>query len=213
MNLKAMICAAAFAVPLQQMNDWQLLQYSGIAPNQVSFTQEGMTVKVMGSASPLIYPLDQPRLVRRIEVTGRLNQLLTLNARQQGLKGNDDFTLKVGLVIAGDKTLNGMQKLFSADWIKRLFALAPEGSGVDSIYFLNAVQDSSSLGQQRQHPLSELIFENNVWLLDQPGDFALTYSLDRPRQVIAIWISIDGDDSRSNYSTLIKSLQLDGQPG
>jgi hypothetical protein len=73
------------------------------------------------------------------------------------------------------------------------------------------VQDRSNLGRQRQHPLSELIFENNVWLLDKPGDFSLTYSLDRPRQVIAIWISIDGDDSRSNYTTLIKSLQLDGQ--
>jgi hypothetical protein len=211
MNLKAMICAAAFAVPLQQMNDWQLLQYSGIAPNQVSFTQEGMSIKVMGSASPIIYPLDAPRLVHRIEMTGSLNQLLTLNAEQQGVKGNDDFTLKVGLVIAGDKTLNGMQKWFSADWIRRLYELAPRGGGVDSIYFLNAVQDSSSLGRQRQHPLSELIFENNVWLLDKPGDFALTYSLDRPRQVIAIWISIDGDDSRSTFTTLIRSLQLDGQ--
>jgi hypothetical protein len=211
MNLKTMICAAAFAVPLQQVNDWQLLQYSGIAPNQVSFTPEGMAVKVMGSASPIIYPFDAPRLVHRIEVTGSLNQLLMLNAEQQGVKGNDDFTLRVGLVIAGDKTLTGLQKLFSADWIRRLFELAPRGGGVDSIYFLNAVQDSSSLGRQRQHPLSELIFENNVWLLDKPGDFALSYHLDRPREVIAIWISIDGDDSRSNYTTLIRSLQLDGR--
>ena len=105
MNIKTMICAAAFAVPLQQMNDWQLLQYSGIAPNQVSFAQEGMTVKVMGSASPIIYPLDEARLVRRIEVTGTLYKLLTLDAEKQGLKDNDDFSLKIGLVVAGDKTL------------------------------------------------------------------------------------------------------------
>jgi hypothetical protein len=209
MNIKAMIFAAAFAVPMQQMSDWQLLQYSGIAPNQVSFTNEGMTVKVMGSASPIIYPLDEARLVRRIEVTGTLTGLLTLDAAKQGLKNNDDFSLKIGLVIAGDKTLNGVQTLFSADWIKRLFALAPEGGGVDSIYFLNAVQTSTRLGQQRQHPLSDLIFENNVWLLDKPGDFAMAHTLDKPRKVIAIWLSIDGDDSRSNYSTLIKSLHLE----
>jgi hypothetical protein len=209
MNIKAMIFAAAFAVPLQQMNDWQLLQYNGIAPNQVSFTQAGMTVEVMGSASPIIYPLDEARLVRRIEVTGTLNELLTLDGAKQGLQNNDDFSLKIGLVVAGDKTLNSVQKLFTADWIKRLYELAPEGSGIDSIYFLNAVQASARLGQQRQHPLSDLIFENNVWLLDKPGDFAMAHILDRPRKVIAIWLSIDGDDSRSNYSTLIKSLHLE----
>ena len=181
MNIKTMIFAAAFAVPLQQMNDWQLLQYSSIAPNQVSFAQEGMTVKVMGSASPIIYPLDEARLVRRIEVSGTLNELLTLDAEKQGLKGHDDFSLKIGLVVAGDKTLNGMQKLFTADWVRRLFELAPEGGGIDSIYFLNAVQASTRLGQQRQHPLSDLIFENNVWLLDKPGDFAMAHTLDKPR--------------------------------
>ena len=208
-NIKAMIFAAVFAVPLQQMSDWQLVQYSGIAPNQVSFTHEGMTVEVKGSVSAIIYPLDEARLVRRIEVTGTLNKLLTLDATKQGLQDNDDFSLKIGLVVAGDKTLSSMQKLFSADWIKRLYELAPEGSGVDSIYFLNAVQASALLGQQRQHPMSDLIFENNVWLLDKPGDFALAHTLDRPRNVIAIWLSIDGDDSRSNYSTLIKSLHLE----
>ena len=102
-----------------------------------------------------------------------------------------------------------MQKMFSADWIKRLHELAPEGSGIDGIYFLNAVQASTRLGQQRQHPLSDLMFENNVWLLDRPDDFAIAHTLDRPRKVIAIWLSIDGDDSRSNYSTLIKSLHLE----
>ena len=209
MNIKTMIFAAAFAVPLQQMNDWQLLRYSAIAPNQISFAHEGMTVKVMGSASPIIYPLNEARLVRRIEVTGTLYELLTLDAEKQGLKDNDDFSLKIGLVVAGDKTLNGMQKLFTADWVRRLFALAPEGGGIDSIYFLNAVQASSRLGQQRQHPLSDLFYENNVWLLDKPGDFAMTHTLNKPRKVIAIWLSIDGDDSRSNYSTLIKSLHLE----
>jgi hypothetical protein len=209
MNIKTMILAAAFAVPLQQMTDWQLLQYNGIVPNQVSFTQAGMTVEVMGSASPIIYPLDEARLVRRIAVTGTLTELLKLDTANQGLQNNDDFSLKIGLVIAGDKTLNSMQKLFSADWVKRLYELAPEGRGIDGIYFLNAVQASTRLGQQRRHPLSDLIFENNVWLLDKPGDFAMTYTLDRPRKVIAIWLSIDGDDSGSNYSTLIKSLHLE----
>jgi hypothetical protein len=169
-----------------------------------------MTVNVAGSASPIIYPLDQPRLVRRVEVTGSLSELLALDANKQGLEGSDDFSLKIGLVVAGDKTLNGFQKLFSANWIATLFELAPQGSGVENIYFLNAVQGNTMLGQQRQHPLSDLIYENNVWLLDKPGNFSMSYTLDKPRKVIAIWLSIDGDDSRSNYSTMISSLRLEG---
>ena len=210
MNFKTMICAAAFAVPLQQVDNWQLLQYSKIEPNRVVFSQQGMTVNVTGSASPVIYPLDQPRLVRRVEVTGSLSELLALDANKQGLEGSDDFSLRIGLVVAGDKTLNGVQKLFSANWIKTLFELAPQGSGVENIYFLNAVQGSAILGQQRQHPLSDLIYENNVWLLDKPGDFAMSHTLEKPRKVIAIWLSIDGDDSRSSYSTVIRSLRLEG---
>jgi hypothetical protein len=210
MNIKTMICAAAFVVPLQQVDSWQLLQYSKIEPNRVIFSQQGMTVNVKGSASPIIYPLDQPRLVSRVEVSGSLSELLALDANKQGLEGSDDFSLKVGLVVAGDKTLNGLQKLFSAKWITTLFELAPQGSGIENIYFLNAVQGSTMLGQQRQHPLSDLIYENNVWLLDKPGNFAMSYTLDKPLKVIAIWLSIDGDDSRSNFSTVISSLRLEG---
>jgi hypothetical protein len=208
MKIKSMICAAAFALPVQHMDGWQLLQYSRIEPNQVSFSQQGMTVQVVASASPIIYPLDNPLLVRRIEVSGELSNLLTFDTDKQGFKNHDDFTLKIGLVVDGDKTLNVLQKLFSASWVKTLFELAPEGSGIDNIYFLNAVQTRTRLGQQRQHPVSDLIYENNVWLLDKAGDFSLTHTLDDPRKVIAVWISIDGDDSHSRYSTIIKSLSL-----
>jgi hypothetical protein len=210
MNLKAALLAGVIVLPVHQMDDWQLLQFSNIEPNRVSFGPEGMAVSVEASASPIIYPLDQPRRVSRVRVTGELGGLLDVEAARQGLGDNDDFTLKIGLVVAGDKTLNGFQKLFSAEWIRTLFDLAPQGTGVDNIYFLNAVQDSRNLGLQRQHPLSELIYENNVWLLDQPGAFDLDHRLDKPREVIAVWLSIDGDNSRSDYSTLISSLRLEG---
>ena len=210
MNIQSIFLAAAIALPVQQLDDWQLLQYGSIPSNQVTFSREGMAVKVERSAGPIVYPLDQPKLVNRVEVEGVLSELLSVDAGRQGDGANDDFTLRVGLVVAGDKTLNGFQRLFSADWIKTLFALAPEGTGVENIYFLNAVQTSQRLGQQRQHPLSDLIYENNVWLLDQPGDFEFTHTLDRPREVIAVWLSIDGDDSQSSFSTLIRRLHLEG---
>lgn len=210
MKLNALVLAGAVALPLQQTENWQLLEYNRLNANDVTFTREGMMVKVDQSASPIIYPLDKPKSVSRVTVAGNLSNLLNLPSNTQGQKGHDDFSLKVGLVVAGDKTLNPLQKLVSAKWIKRLFDLAPPGTGVDRIYFLNAVQEKNLLGQQRQHPLSDLIYENNVWLLDQSGDFSLSYELESPQEVIAVWLSIDGDDTRSRYTTTINSLVLDG---
>ncbi len=208
-KLKALLMAGAFALPVQQMSDWQVLEYSGLKANQVEFVREGMSVMVEDSASPIIYPLPETKRVKRVEVEGFLSDLLRLRASSQGGEGDDDFGLKIGLVVEGDRTLNPLQRLVSAKWIKTLFDLAPDGTGVDRIHFLNAVQYHDLLGQKRQHPLSDLIFEHNVWVLDRPGDFKLEHDLEQPLDVIAVWVSIDGDDSGSRYTTLIKRLVLD----
>lgn len=210
MKLNTLMLAGAIALPLQHTDNWQLLEYSRLDANQVTFTRDGMEVMVDQSASPIIYPLVDAKTVNRVSVTGKLSNLLDVPSASQGQDGNDDFSLKIGLVVAGEKTLSPVQKLFSAKWIKTLFDLAPEGKGVDRIYFLNAVQHENLLGQQRQHPLSELIYENNVWLLDTSGDFSLDYRLESPQEVIAVWLSIDGDDTQSRYTTTINSLILDG---
>lgn len=209
-KLKALLMAGVFALPVQQMSDWQVLEYNGLRANQVDFAPAGMAVRVDQSASPIIYPLPEPKRVSRVAVEGTLSDLLQVEAEAQGQDGGDDFSLKIGLVVRGGKSLNPLQRLVSAKWVKILYDLAPKGTGIDRIQFLNAVQYSNLLGRQRQHPLSELIHENNVWLLDQPGDFNLEYRLERPLEVIAVWISIDGDDSRSQYTTLIRRLELEG---
>ena len=208
-KLKSLLFAGVIVLPLHQHGDWQLLAYSTIPANQVSFTEQGMVVRVEQSASPVIYALDTPRWVRTVKVSGRLSNLLAVSEATQGLEGADDFSLKVGLVVAGNKTLNLFQRMFSPEWIKTLYQLAPAGTGVDRIHFLNAVQYEGLLGRRRQHPLSDIIYEHNVWLLKQPGDFEVSHTLEAAERVIAIWLSIDGDDSRSVYTTAINSLILE----
>jgi len=209
-NLKSLLMAGAIALPLHQQDNWQLLEYSNLPANRVEFGERGMLVSVDQSASPIIYPLDGRSQVSRISVSGELANLLRVRPGSQGLEGEDDFSLKVGLVLAGDRRLNFVQRMLSADWIKTLYSLAPDGVGIDRIVFLNAVQHQSQLGQRRQHPLSELVYEHNVWLIDRPGPFELQYEFENPQSVLAVWLSIDGDDSRSSYSTLISSLRLEG---
>lgn len=207
-RLKSMLLAGAIALPLQMPADWQLLEYSDLPANAVEFGAAGMAVRVEASASPIVYPLPRPTRIERIEVSGHLDRLLALEPGVQGSRAGDDFALKLGLVVAGDKTLNPVQRLFSADWIRQLYALAPDGAGIDRIEFFNAVQDPALLGLWRRHPLSELIVENNVWLIDAPGEFRLSQRLDEPLEIVAIWLSIDGDDSGSRYTTLIRDLRL-----
>ena len=208
MNFIPLLLAGVIALPLQQQDRWQVLEYSGLPANGVVFDARGMSVSVSRSASPIIYPLPGSRPVHAVEVSGELSDLLKLEEKVQGQTGADDFSLKMGLVLGGDKTLNFFQRLASPDWIRTLYALAPKGSGIDHILFLNAVQDEQLLGDQRQHPLSPLILERNVWLLDRSGPFELSYELETPRDVVAVWISIDGDDSGSEFSVLIRNLLL-----
>lgn len=207
-RFKSMLVAGVIALPLQNPAGWQLLEYRELPANVVEFGAAGMAVRVAASASPIIYPLQRPTTIERIEISGYLDRLLALAPGAQGSREADDYALKLGLVVAGDKTLNPVQRLFSAGWIKTLYSLAPEGTGIDRIEFLNAVQYPVLLGARRQHPLSELIFENNVWLIDSPGNFDLSHRLDEPLEVIAIWLSIDGDDSDSRYTNLIRDLRL-----
>ncbi len=207
-RLRSLLVAGVIALPLQYPADWQLLEYRDLPANAVEFDHAGMAVRVEASASPIIYPLPRPTKIERIEISGHLDRLLALAPDAQGSREADDYALKLGLVVAGDTTLNPVQRLFSAGWIKTLFALAPEGAGIDRIEFLNAVQYPALLGARRQHPLSELIYENNVWLIDSPGNFELSHRFDEPLEVIAIWLSIDGDDSESSYTTLIRDLRL-----
>lgn len=208
MNFIPLLLAGAFALPLQQQDRWQVLEYSSLPANRVEFGASGMTVGVSRSASPIIYPLPDSRPVRAVEVRGELSELLNLGGKVQGPAGADDYCLKIGLVLAGDKTLNFFERLASPRWIRTLYALAPEGSGIDHILFLNAVQGEHLLGNQRQHPLSSLIHERNVWLVDRSGPFELRYELETPREVVAVWISIDGDDSASDFTVLIRNLVL-----
>ena len=209
-RLNSLLLASAIALPLQDIDNWQLLEYSSLPSNQVEFRDRGMLVSVDRSAGPIVYPLDGVSRVTRVSVTGELSGLLDIDPARQGQAGEDDFSLRVGLVLAGDRRLGAFQRMLSADWVKTLYRLAPPDAGIDRILFLNAVQDESRLGLERQHPLSDLVYERNVWLLDRSGPFELHYELESPQQVVAVWISIDGDDSLSNYSTLISQLSLSG---
>jgi len=210
-KITPVLMSAAIAIPLNTSTKWQVLNYSKLPSHKVEFKASGMDVNVKSSAGPLVYPLKSATQIKTVKVSGTVHKKINFKGTQ-GTKGNDDFALRIGLVVKGTQKLSFAKKLVAPDWVKSLFALAPKGTGVDHIYFLNAVQTPSEHNKTRNHPLSKLIKENNKWLLkfDDKGvaSFEFNAKLDKPMDTLAVWISIDGDDTKSDFKTTLTNLTL-----
>lgn len=204
--------SSPLSIPLDRAEGWQILEYSSIASHEIDFAPDGMTIKVRQSASPVIFPI-KPRTVSRLKVSAEITGKLSLKPRPQGDEGNDDFLLRVGLVYEGEQTLNFLQRSFAAKWIKTLFDLAPEGTGVERIEFFNAYSDPSLADTTRVHPLSDLMTEHFVTFVPQAADSELRevqfeIQPKSDRRVLALWISSDGDDTRSSFRVKFREIEL-----
>lgn len=199
------IVAEDIQVPLKE-KDWQILTYSSIKPNSVSF-QSGMRIEVDDSASPLIYPLPAPTAVSSVTLKARILGELNLDGQKQGNKKADDFVFRLGLVYQGDKKLGFLQRVFAADWILKLYSLAPEKTGIDRIEFFNVISNSELLGKKRQHPASDYLHENFITEIGN-GTINVTIPVPEDQKVLAIWLSSDGDDTGSKYVVDLEKITL-----
>jgi hypothetical protein len=201
--------AAALDVPVDDLSKWTVLSFSNIKPNEVSVDSGALRIAVDGSASPLIYRFDKPVRVTGVTVTASWTGSLNIPAGvTQGDSGADDFVLKFGIVEAGERRLNWLQRSIAAHWIKQLFKLAPKGSGVERIYFLSTTQQQAQLGTERRHPLSDLLYEERVLYLDGPGAFELHHDFAVPVATLGLWLSVDGDDTGSRFDLRITGIKL-----
>lgn len=197
------------ALPLSDKSKWQIEKYSSIPVNEVSFSDEGMFVKVLNSASPIIHKLESKTMINGFKVAGKFFGLPKLkDVSKQGDNGYDDYVLRIGFIVPGEKTLSGINKMFAASWIKHLYALSPEGMGMDRIQFFNFTQNKDQVGKSRIHPVSNLIHEAFIEFVNESGNFKFDYKLKQPVEAVAIWISVDGDDTSSEYSILLSSLVI-----
>lgn len=200
----------SFRVPVDDAAGWQILQFRSIPPHHVRFTKTGLEIRVERSAMPVIYPLPSCIAVKSVRVKGRIEGALRVPPERQGEKGFDDYAFRIGLVEAGDRTLNVFERQFAAPWVRKLFDLAPRGGGISHIHFFNLGTDRSQIGRERQHPLSDLILERVVALPAPDGRFELVHTLNPPLQTLAVWLSSDGDDTGSSFTVLVEEIELRG---
>jgi len=209
-RLSSVILPAFMLIPGTQVEDWQIERYAHIPANTVSLSKTAMTVSVRNSAGPIVYAFDQARTISGFHVRGTFSALPHFARPDiQGNKGADDFPLRIGFVVAGDKHLNFVQRLVAADWVKRLYQTAPNGIGLDRVQFYTLSQRPELVGRTRIHPDSDLVHETFFATASKPGPFHYNYRLPEPLQVIAIWISMDGDDTHSNYDVTLTELGIE----
>jgi hypothetical protein len=202
-----MALGKSLSVPFAK-EGFQVLSFGNIAANTYDFSGSDLVIRVDNSAGPLIFPLSQSQSFSRLRVSAKQLGALSLKEGTQGATNHDDFTLKVGLVFAGQNRLNFLQKLLAADWIKQLYRLAPAGTGISKIHFYTVNQDSALTGTIRQHPLSELLYEEYIGPADEQGNILFDLPIQDATEVLALWISADGDDTDSSFEIQIHSIEL-----
>jgi hypothetical protein len=195
-------------LPLSGQSGWQMLQFRNLPPHRVAFSSSGMQIMVDGSAMPLIYPLPRTMRVKEIIVRGRFTGTFRVPPDRQGEKHFDDYVFRIGLVVPGERTLDAFERQLAAAWVRKLFDLAPEGSGISRIQFFNVGTHETQIGRQRQHPLSDLVLEKVVAIPRADGRFDFVHTLAQPLETIAVWLSSDGDDTRSRFTVFVEAIEL-----
>ncbi len=200
---------ATLVVPTTHLNAWKSEKFSNVPKNETTVSPQGLLIRVNSSAGPLIYPLKSKIEILGFKVRGEFKGLPNMtNPSLQGETGFDDYALRLGFVLPGDKKLSGFKKLIAAQWVKNLYEQVKGEAGIDSVHFFNVTQNPKKVGQIRTHPGSDLFKEEFFVEVKKSGPFEYDLQFKKPIEAIAVWLSIDGDDTKSVYDVLISSLEL-----
>lgn len=200
---------AAIVIPTNNLTDWKTEKFSNVTKNETTVSRNGILIRVNSSAGPMIFPLKSKIKIVGFKIRGEFQGLPKIsNSSLQGEKGFDDYPLRLGFVIPGERKLSGFKKMISAQWVKNLYEQVKDGTGIDSVHFFNVTQNSQQVGKTRSHPASDLFKEEFFAEAKHSGPFAYDFQFEKPIEAIAVWISIDGDDTNSAFDVLISSLEL-----
>lgn len=197
--------ALAFKVDLD-VNKWKHVNYSKITPNKITNTNNSLEITINNSSSALVFSFDHPVLIKNLKLKARMKGSINYHDLTPGDEGADDFPLRIGLILKGENTLNFFQKSLAPNWLIELDKLATEKGGLDKIHSLVFYTNRPSF-QSREHPLSSYFFE------EVTGSFTnslleLTTSPNIKKEAIGIWMSADGDDTKSSFKVTIDNIEI-----
>lgn len=197
-SISGLFFYSSLILPLDQ-SSWEHISFGKLKANSVVFSKN-IEIQVDSSSSFLVYPLKKYKEVSEIIIHGS-----SVGKIKNSL---EDSKLKLGLVVPGDKTLSGVKAWFAKEWIKKVYKLAPKDAGIDRLEMFIATEDKHSLGKSRLHPASDLFHERFIFNLKDKNQFKLQYKFKKKIKTMAVWLSADGDDTKSNFQTIINKIEL-----
>ena len=206
-NTFSRLLFAIVAVPLGDSAVWKELKFKSLPANKVSYEKSALKIEVNESASPLIHGFNQIKKIQQVtatlEITGQMNKIKL----KSWTEFEEDSYFRLGLVAKGKDRPSQFKMLFAPEWVKTLFALAPQGTGLDKIYFYNMTAQDNLVGKKRSHPQSKYMHEENILSRStEQQNVNFKIELTQPMELAGFWISADGDDSKSKFTVLIKDL-------
>lgn len=188
---------------------WTQLEYDNVIQNKVEYHNQSITIHVDQSSSPLIYPLGKPAKFKEIEIDAELMGTLKLASNKlQGTKGNNDFTLRIGLVYQGDKKLGFLKRKVAPAWVKKLFSLVPKNTGVSHVRFFNVFQDKRLESDTPYKKKPKFFFHSFDIEQAKNGKIKATIKVPSNKNVLGLWINSDGNDTKSKFNVKINKLIL-----
>lgn len=194
------------ATPLKSgdSTQWLRLKYRQIPPTIYLLENGRMKISVKSSASPIIYIFSEPRKIRRLYVRGNISKLPLLS-------NADDFLLRIGPAISGEKRLSFFERLAAPNWIRSLDEIAKAKKLGFGHLDLGVISSRNPPAwKNRVHPQSDLIRETAMISLAVPGEFSFeqNYTKELPLS-LGIWIGSDGDDSKTEFNLTIEELSIE----
>ncbi|TNF01355.1 MAG: hypothetical protein EP326_04525 [Deltaproteobacteria bacterium] len=198
----------AFIVPLDQGAQWKHIQFDKIPANNVSFSKS-LILKVDKSSSFLVFPLETEKEVESFEIKGKYSGGLNLpEGKEQGYGKADDFAFKFGFILPGEEKLTGVKKWLAPKWVKKVYEMAPKDQGLNHLELFAATTQDKMLGKKRIHPASDFFHEEYSFLLKDSGEFSFEKKINGSLRTLALWLSADGDNSKSSFSIEVTSLKV-----
>lgn len=207
--IASLLLNTGLTIPVGDEQAWEVLAFRNLKKNHVVFEENRMRIVVDQSGGPIVHSLPKAVSVHNVKVCGSVHGKIDLEEGAiQGEAGHDDYILRIGLVEKGDRKLTWLQRKFSADWVKALYRLASDDQGIRQIVFLNMAERKEHLGSKRHHPVSDIFVEKVVWKCPKDGEFCVTHQLKEQIVALGVWISSDGDDTRSRFEVRLDSLEI-----
>lgn len=207
-SLKSLL--GVVALSLGDPSQWVELKFNKIQANTVSYSAESIDIDVNKSASPLIHKFSESKSVKEVQVELDIEgKMQTQLDSAWGASFEEDSIFRLGLVAEGSKKLSGFSAAFAPKWVKTMFSLAPKGKGLDKIYFYNVTRFQKLLGKKRIHPSSQYMMEENVaFNPPEATSIQLSKKFAQPLATLGVWISVDGDESQSQFKVRIKKIKI-----